>query len=340
MKNFKIILMSVAMLAASTLTATIHNVNNLSPNPGQYSTPSAAVAAAMSGDTLLLAGTGMSYGSFNVDKQLTILGPGWIVNGGGYSGNAQVGTIALTTLSAAGTKVMGLRLFQINTNDGLINIYTGITVQRCVIDDCIFTGNDDWSGCLIEGNLFTSPGANTFSTAATSNIIASTIRNNIFNGIMYYVNSNLITQNIHLGNSNGNTAIVSTGTGNTFTNNVVIGRNCNTIDVTSTVNANITYLCMNPNLPGAGNFPNTNPMFVNYVNGLYSWLHDFHLQAGSPALGMGVSGYDIGVYSGGGIYRKDGEPDIPVMRAATVTGGVIHPANSIIQVSVIGVTHE
>ncbi|MBL7944108.1 MAG: hypothetical protein JNM00_15160 [Flavobacteriales bacterium] len=320
--------------------ATVRNVNNASPSPGQYSTIASAIAASLPGDTLYLAGTGLDYGTVNLDKQLTIIGPGWKVNGAIYGGNAQVGTINMTNIAAAGSRFVGFRFFQLNSSTASANVFTGLIVQRCIIDDCLYLGNDDWSGTLVEGNLFTSSGPNFFAPVNSANVTSSTVRNNIFNGILYYATSNLIEQNIFLATANANVAIVTQGTLNTFRNNICIGRNCMSVDNTATVTANMSYQCTTPNFNGTGNYPGIDPEFSSYTPGLYNWSYDYHLKASSPAVGAGFGGLDLGVYAGDGIYRKDGEPNIPIVSTFTIADGAVVPANANITINVTGTVHE
>ena len=339
MKNFSI-LFALLFFYSIQLSATVLQVNNLSPSPGEYTTLQSAVNAATAGDTLYMAGTGINYGGVSVDKQLTIIGPGFVVAGSTISGVAQAGIISLTSVNASGFKVIGIRFFQLISTDAAVSLFSNITVQRCLVDDCLFLSNDDWTGCLVEGNVFTSVGPNTTASMTTANIIASTIRNNVFNGTLYYTTTDIIEQNFFAGTNNGNTPIISGATGNTFQNNIAVGRNCATVDATSNCTGNMNYLCFNPNFPGTGNYLNTNPMFVSYTSGVFSWTHDYHLAIGSPALGAGAGGLDIGLYGGDGIYRKDHEPDIPIVRFVSLPDGNVVPANSTFTINVVTSTHE
>jgi hypothetical protein len=63
-------------------------------------------------------------------------------------------------------------------------------------------------------------------------------------------------------------------------------------------------------------------------------------KVGSPAIGSGPAGNDMGVYGGDGIYRKDGEPAVPIVRAVNVPGGGVVPANATFNINVISVAHE
>jgi hypothetical protein len=91
MKQLRL-LSAVAMLTlSSNLFAAVFTVNNANPSPGQYTTVAAAVAAASTGDTLMISGTDISYGNMTINKALTLIGPGWVVSGGGISRVAILG---------------------------------------------------------------------------------------------------------------------------------------------------------------------------------------------------------------------------------------------------------
>jgi hypothetical protein len=75
MKNINILLITLLFSAISLQAATLV-VNNESPNPGQYTTVNAAIAAASPGDIILVKGTSTFYGSCSISKSLTLVGNG------------------------------------------------------------------------------------------------------------------------------------------------------------------------------------------------------------------------------------------------------------------------
>lgn len=342
--NHMRLLYNLLTLLAISLTissqATIHIINNSTAAPGQFASVQSAINIAVPGDTIYMAGTDVTYGAISINKQLTFIGPGFDLGSGSPSGVAQLGVVSLTSTTASNCKFMGLRIFQIISTDALVSLYTGISVLRCQIDDCLYLSNDDWSACTVEGCLFTSAGPNVTGNNSSANLIASNLRNNVFSGILYYVATNTIKNNLFLGNANGNLSIVFSGTNNTFHNNICIGRNCTSVDLVSNITANISFSCLNGNFNGTGNFTNTDPLFVSYPVGAYNWAYDFNLQVGSPAIGAGTDGVDIGVYGGDGIYRKDLEPNIPVVRSLSVESTNVFPVNSTITIQLNTVIHE
>lgn len=334
--------LSIALLlmVAPAASASVLVINNASPSPGQFSSAQSAVNVASIGDTLLFAGTDVTYGALQINKQLTLIGPGVDISGPGPIRVAQLGVVSLTATTANGCKFSGLRIFQIISTDTGSSVFSNITVTRCWIDDCLYLSNDDWTGCFVEGNIFTSAGPNVTGNNNTANLVSSTLRNNIFSGILNYINANDVRQNVFTGTANGNVLIINQGAGNTFHNNIVSGRNCTSVDITSNITGNVSYLCLSPNFFGTGNFASTNPEYVSYNMGPFEWSDDFNLQPTSPVLGAGADGFDPGIFGGEGIFRKDLEPDFPIVRSFQITGPNAVPAGSTITINVNSVIHE
>jgi hypothetical protein len=70
----------------------------------------------------------------------------------------------------------------------------------------------------------------------------------------------------------------------------------------------------------SGNIEAIDPLFVNTpVSSLYNTLQDYHLQAGSAAIGTGNDGTDIGVHGGFTGFSESGEVLInPIIRAMSI----------------------
>ncbi|HJW29957.1 MAG TPA: hypothetical protein VJ508_12035, partial [Saprospiraceae bacterium] len=78
---------------------------------------------------------------------------------------------------------------------------------------------------------------------------------------------------------------------------------------------------------GSGNLSSTNPNFVTYtLDAFYSTSHDYHLQAGSPAIGTASDATDIGIHGGTSKFDETGEALIaPVMRDMQVINTTVLP---------------
>jgi len=340
MKTITSIALGAFMLASLAGTATIITVNNANPSPGQHSTIAAAIAAAATGDTLMVAGTGVNYGDATVNKSLTIIGPGRVVSGGGYSNAAQFNTI---NISEDNTRLIGIRAGLIySTKAGIANV-NNVVVMRSIIDNTINLNDDDWTAALIEGNVFSLwNDYNLSSNGSTSDFLNCTIRNNVFNGVINSAENSNITHNLFLSSLGGGTIFITTGNviNGTFQGNIAINRQINTVLASNNVSGNLSFGGSGA-WTGGGNITNMNPLFVTYTaNTSHAWTYDYHLQAGSPAIGAGPNSEDIGIYDGDGVFRMDGEPSIPIVRAVNVPGGAVVPANATFNVNIISVAHE
>jgi hypothetical protein len=75
MKKFSILLVSVC--SSVTLLANILKVSNRPESPAMFTELQAAVDAATNGDTILVTGSGTTYGGCNVSKKLCFQGQGY-----------------------------------------------------------------------------------------------------------------------------------------------------------------------------------------------------------------------------------------------------------------------
>lgn len=336
MNKFQLLLLAVLAFTFNA-SAAILNVNNSTPSPGEYTSLQDAIDASAPGDSIYLAATSVSYGDVTFDQELHFIGPGFVVSSGIIGNRAIVGVLNYNN-DISGSSVTGIEMSRFYA---LVNGLTtsNVVIQRCIITDYIWFNGNTSTGWLIEGNVFTSTSFNTYPSGSNS---AFTIRNNIFNGTLNSLNTASVTQNVFLGASGGTTpGVPSNVTNSNITNNIFIGRNVNSIAVSNIINGNMSFDGSNNVFPGAGvNYPNIDPEFENYTVGLFNWAHDYHLSPGSPALGVGAGGADLGIYAGDGVYRQDGEPSIPIIRSVNVPGGNVVPANSTFNINIISESHE
>ncbi len=350
----KILLTPILCLLHLVLSATTHTVSNAAHLPAQFSTIQSAHDAASAGDTLLISATGMSYGDLTLTKQLSIIGSTFIP---GLA--AQLSTVYFAGASCDGTLLQSIYL-------GSVQIPTGITqtnfsnhiIRRCYISS-IYVATDSGTNAnhfynwIIEGCVFYATGStwNMNTSYGYSRFENFTFRNNVFNGILLDLKYCSLKNNVFLGSNPGESCVgglefctfannivygkgAAGGQNNVYNNNVTFGATNNSFDIP----ANPSNF---PNNIGSNNFEGVDPMFMNVTaNSNFNLNSDYSLQAGSPAIGAGDNGQDCGVYDGSGIFRMDGEPDIPVVRSVTIPGGNIVPAQSTFQITVNSVSHQ
>lgn len=327
MKKFLILLLSVCY--SVTLLANILTVSNRPESPAMFTDLQAAVDAATNGDTILITGSGTTYGGCNVPKKLCFLGQG-------YDPRKDVAfATRLSTLSfEVGSDSSWIEGFRVNI------IYTnsaGVMIRRCyfdggtsvlggggalfqenfvnydasvnfagslsIVSNCIFTGylqSQSTEGIIITNNYFCQP--------AAINAVNSIITNNVF----YPKQPDLTDQPFFNNNQGFNPNCV-------YNNNIYYNTsNTDPFGITAGVNT------------GTGNFK-ANPLFVNFDSTQYSTFdlrtENLQLKNGSPAKNAGTDGKDIGSYGGAGSlqYPLSGEPNIPQVRTMTIGNSVIPP---------------
>ncbi|NVO21224.1 MAG: hypothetical protein HXX13_16095 [Bacteroidetes bacterium] len=354
------------MLITFNLHAAILTVSNNTSNPGQYSSLQTAINTASANDTILVAGSSTSYGDISIGKTLILFGAGYHNQ---YGNNTTIGNLTLYRtnlyISASGSKIVGFIASQIFANgnfSGSVDTtatINNIVIERCQISLITFGGtsiqkssfnNDTIRNCIISSGINTGEycqynGNCTYLTSVLKfrNIY---VHNNIFNGASissdhatfpsvvsgFYVRNNVFIN--RLSNCFG-TAFPSI----VIENNIFYAASPQG-GATCSLTKNITFMCLDNNIPGSGNLGsgnkiNQNPLFVNYPLAgavAFSYNHDFHLLAGSPGKNAGTDGTDIGIYGGWSPFDVGANPYIPQMIELTLPSGSSVPAGGTLNV--------
>ena len=322
MKHNLFLLSLFAFLCLDT-SAAILRVNNNTGSTTAYTTAQAAHNAAATGDTIHIESSPNSYGNLTCTKKLTWIGNGYFtdptVTGFNPGLQSQPAPSRLDLISAnsgsADSYFSGLM--------GQINIGTSnITIKRCyVMPSLYFTSgntvsNTNVTQCFIWGDIQLSG-----SPAVSSNIL---IHNNIITGSVLLSPSNL--SNISIQNNfigSGNIATIPSGI---IANNIIHNASGN-VSISSNSGAvinnlfmnqtNTNYVGSNGNIFVSGSANSTNTVFTNAKSVNYdNWCI---LKAGSPAIGGGGGGVDMGPRGGATPYVLSGVPAVPSVYQLTVT---------------------
>lgn len=313
-----------------TAQATVITLNNNNPTPGQYTTFAAAYIAASVGDTILVHGSATSYGNIEIFKKLTVIGPGHKPNTPSGLG-AKFGVVFIAE-NLTGVRIYGIEFSIIRrsfsapwglqnvdsliienvliTGSSSVGIYVGNSCNHLIIRNSVIQGRisfdldnggspSDVDGVILENNYFSINNPLDTWGGAGNKVVS----NNIFSW-------------------SGAGTLVRFNIRNTFLeNNIFYGITPNSGTQTDCIYANnITYLTSNDNLPPAGqagsnNLPGVNPLFVNPfvppASSAFDYTRDYRLQLGSPAIGAGTNGTDIGMYEPTFTFSKTGEPARP-----------------------------
>lgn len=322
MKNIFTTLLA-ALLLLGTVAAqaqTIRRVNNTGTNVtgvNVYTTLQAAHDAASAGDIIYLEPSGISYGDLTCVRPLTIIGNGYFLqqNTGLQldTRDVIVGTMYFNG-GSAGSRITGCTII-----GGTYISASNVTVERNNITTTYIGYNGGYttvSGIIfrqnyVVGSLYIYPAGNT----TVSNV---NITNNIFatasigtSGQFTRMSNILISNNV-IGTLAGtsqytidvdnavikNNILTYTGTGTSFTprNNAY----------SYNISGNAAFGTAN------GNQQNVSPANL-FVGGTASTDGAFQLRTGSPAIGTGESGTDVGAFGGALPYRLSGIPNVPTI---------------------------
>ncbi|MFN8250672.1 MAG: hypothetical protein U0V75_02225 [Ferruginibacter sp.] len=331
----KLFFLSVtAGFMAITAQAKIWRVNNTAGITADFTTLSGAVSSAsvLSGDTIHVEPSATQYSFPTVNKQLTIIGNGYLLTGTGSNAGLQENTLTSIvggfrfSSGSAGTKIIGIR---INGGSDFSSGYSGavnITFEKCMIEvfsPLAYITSSTYSGITFRKCFFTNQlGFGNESNAVLNNI---TYENNIFSagasftpgsGTNFIFRNNIVhsstatLSNAYVANNVFTSSSVSTFTGCNVKNNVFV--------------ANQTGVTSGPLSVNGNNLINQTLTSIIVNSG--SNDGKFQLAAGSPAIGGGVdiSGTkpDCGAFGGNDPYKLSGIPGIPTIYALTVPASV------------------
>lgn len=315
--TINIIIASTLLAVATSATAKSWRINNNAASAPDFANINEAMSSSLvtAGDTLYLdPGTSLT-GTQTVNKQVTIVGPGYFRTDTPHAFAYLKDNLSI---EVAGTKVEGI----IMSNSDIYIAAQHVTIERCKVRDVevgrnasssagrdaryatirqCYGGsiygrgstNDNSAHCKIENCIFLDGGP------CVTGLYIPTIRNNYFRGYYNYyatdfitnMESATITNNIMINRRNdGKNRIFSGVSESTITNNVL---SCSS-ETYTTLGEN-TYLDSNDETE------------VFALEGLNDQL--YQLKDNSPAKGKGTDGGDCGPYGGLTPYVPGGLPN-------------------------------
>ncbi len=296
----------------------------------------AAVAAAQAGDKLYLSGGIFNYtGGLVIDKPLHFIGAGIIPDSSQTTGvttlnGVEVNEPLYILTAASGSTFTGIRFTRASW-DNLSNttsVLFGTSVDNDAPTDIVF------QRCWFQRHLALGH-ANT-AAAATNTIIdeclfmgnlvgeshTATIKRSIFNqGIYSFWAGGLILENCVVMNGITNTysAIIRNSYLRSGNNNYCTF-GCNSCIIENTVTPNSYITSTSPGAVLTDNLELVVPatFFVAEANNYYEITDDIHLAPGSPGIGHGTDGTDVGIYGTSSPYKPGAVPYNPHFRTATI----------------------
>ena len=300
---------------------TIRRVNNSGLNVtgvNVYTTLQAAHDAASSGDLIYLEPTDISYGNLICVRPLTIIGNGYFLTENPTlqldKRESVVGTVYFNN-GSAGSRITGCDI-----NNMYISA-SNITVERNNISSTTYFGYANTIGYTTVSNIIFRQNYVTSqvyiyptSTTTVSNV---NITNNIFNtgdirssGQYPRMNNILISNNV-IGSITSPTSQYIIDVDNAVIKNNILTYTGTGVNFTPRNNAYSYNISGNAAFGTAnGNQQNIAPSAL-FVGGTASTDGAFQLRTGSPAIGTGESGTDVGAFGGILPYRIAGIPNVP-----------------------------
>ena len=322
MKNLLLLMMVFALLCNSLMAQHLLRVNNNTDFDAGFATLEAAASNASNGDTIYIEGSATEYEGAIINKQLTIVGPGFFLseNPKTQANNidASFNSSITFTTGSEGSTIMGCKFkYQVDVK---INV-SDITVIRNHLSSVEFNGisnNILVAQNYVENQIYTSwvaPAGQITNSIISSNIIKGQISTGLSSGSLMVSNNVCLTagwsfpidcynatiqNNILIGSSFN---IISPNTGNTISYNIMASDGTN-------INGNQYNILMAS-------------VFADFDGALdMSTDGKWKLKDGSPAIGAGIDGTNCGAFGGLAPYILSGIPNLPHIYQADVPASV------------------
>jgi len=330
-------------LTAMVANATTITVDNNAGSAAQYTDLQTAVDAVQAGDTILVAGSVTSYGSITLKKKVILLGAGYA--GLSSKMGQLVFQNLTSVDGSSDSFVSGFQMSSIsftveytNRTSATYASLSGIIIERCIVSGINFHNNyAHFSNITVRNNAFNITGFAALTSNNISTYSSILFSNNIIDGGYFgsrvvvsssngveFVSSYQSTSGVAIRNNifvGPSSRAFSLMIGATVENNIFYNRNLiteaeyNSFDSLAyglNFNNNITYLTgqdltLNSWYAVGANNQSIDPQYENFpIDGAaFSTDHNYRLKTGSPAIGAGVNGEDLGIY--GGAYPWPGD---------------------------------
>lgn len=338
--------------------ATVITVSNDPAKPAQYSSPSTALAAASAGDTLYIYGSPNSYGNFEINKDVTIIGAGYNTRKDVFYKTVFT-FLDLTGTNRSNVTIDGVYCQNFRIQSGIAINYSNITIRNTVVSQSLagIAGSpvacgSVFSNWVIENSFImalSSP-VNTACNPLSPVTSGFLVRNSMVVSLNSAYNTTFV--NCHSGADGGVARNFSGQMNNTYNNCTFYSMffSQNSFNVNNQFNNCLTYQTQSPDpnfnlnnwtggASGSANncIINQNPLWSSILNATMfsdattSVRNGWNpvLNNGSPAINAGTDGTDIGLTGGAIPYNAGAEPKIPVIRKYQLVNAVVPPGGTV-----------
>jgi len=331
MKNsiLTFLLISFALFSVSAQTTLI--LDNSSNDPMHYKTFAEAIEAATAKSTILVHGSGVSYGDITIDKEVYIKGPGFYIGENPGTENMSTATAKFgavnVSIDGGGASLSGLNIEGICTIKGEKTVVQRNQIRAVKIDNAndIIIGQNSIYGFIKDCSGSGSEIGSLHITGNNNNIM---IHNNYINGkggclgfddplsVEASANSTITFKNnvFLFGGSFSNSVLE---------NNIIIDGNTPDInDNNKNVYHNNVFLKSKPGLIGVNNNITNAGSLDDIFTREGKTLTRFTIRDDSIAKGAGNDGTDAGIFGGAEPFVPSGIPGIPTVYSIEIPTNV------------------
>ena len=331
--NFLILGLLLALACQRATAQTIRRVNNTGlTGPNIYADLPAAYTASAAGDIIQVEPSGTAYTGIIVNKNVTIVGPGYFLDpttqNSGLQANPLTASVARIAVQAGGANAY---IAGLTVGDYMVQA-SNVTVQRCNITR-VFPNATGLDGTTAQGltgvtikqcyiNRF-----NPFNNSAVDNMLVA-------NCVITYSDNNSLFQTNYNGGFFNNIVFTQPGFAFALSNFFVTNNyfDVGSLQVQGNGNTLSNNISARNDLPtGNGNRTGISQAQVfTLAPGSTAFDGWYVLRTGTnPALGGGSGGTDVGIfstYSTNAPYKLGGLPAIPAIyqQSQTLTGNALN----------------
>ena len=310
---------------ATTLTILFDGTNTLPSNP-----------EASNGDTIHVEPSSTGYAFPTINKQVIIIGNGFLLSGTGSNTGLQANTLTSRVggfrfaNGSAGTKIIGIEITASNDFSSGYSGAVNIEFEKCrFVNNPLFAfaASVTYSNITIKKCLL---GGINNSIPATTTLNSFFFENNLVVGNVFWFKPTLATNFIVRNNTFKLGASPAVDLNNAYVaNNVFLTGNVTNSFVTCNVKNNVFTNAQTGVVQGPLNVNGNNLISQTEASIIINTGSDdgkFQLAAGSPALNGGVdiggSKPNCGAFGGNDPYKLSGIPGIPTIYSLTVPSSV------------------
>ncbi|MBS4012987.1 MAG: hypothetical protein KGZ97_04395 [Bacteroidetes bacterium] len=310
---------AIMLLFALSTQAKVWRVNNRAGVSADFTALSAAISSPLvnQGDTIYLEASSGSHGTITLNKMLTIIGPGFYLAENPETQadlNSALIDILYINNGSQGSVIKGCTMARVDINTSNILFQGNLVWQNTTSSNYAMLLGANISNVIIRNNYI----RQTYTTYGSEAIRAwQTGTNNIIIQNNFIEITSTTSGRYALYFTSGFSGIIENNIlyGVTHVNNAEFHNNIITFGAFSCTNCNVTHNIGNSTQFGTinGNQQNVSPSTIFLGATGNSTDGQWRLRPGSPAIGTGVGGTDVGMFGGATPYKLSGLPNIPAI---------------------------